>query len=252
MSDTGTAPRSRRGRPAAEGVDRGSTRTVDRALTLLDAVLVADHRTGLSSLARAADLSPSTASRLLDTLVRHGLIQRDDDGTYHPGIRLKQLAASALRDDPLYELSGPHLEALAQASREVASLGTPLEDDEVLYLRQVAAPDQLVQAVGWVGRTIPRHDSALGLALEGRVGQSGYVVSCRPDNEVDAVAAPVFGHRDAIVGALSISAPKYRTSLDDLERFGSMLLGHAEQLSAALGASHDALATFATSGTPGR
>lgn len=213
-----------------------STRTVDRALALLDAVLAADRPSSLTALARAVGLSPSTASRLLETLVQHDLVQRGDDAYYRTGIRIKQLAAAALRDDPLYELSGPHLEALATASKEAASLGVRLGPDEVLYLRQVMAPGQLVQAVGWVGRTIPRTDTALGLALDGTLEPAGYAVSCRPENEVDAVAVPVRDHAGTTIGALSISAPRYRTDLADLHRFGEMLLTHGAQLSASLGA----------------
>lgn len=232
------ASRRRVGRPTtAQAADASSTRTVDRALSLLDAVLAAERSTTLSSLARSVALSPSTASRLLDTLVRHGLVEREDDGTYRAGIRLKQVAAAVLQDDPLYELSQAHLESLAASTREVASLGIPLGPDEVLYLRQVMAPGQLVQAIGWVGRTIPRHDSALGMALDGLVGAGGYAVSSRDQNEVDAVAVPVHDHRGIIVGALSVSAPRYRTSLADLHRFGEALAGHGAQLSASLGAS---------------
>lgn len=231
------------GRPAAAPAgEAGSTRTVDRALSLLDAVLAASRGASLSSLGRAVSLSPSTASRLLETLAQHGLVEREDDGSYRTGIRLKQLAAAALRDDPLYETSGPHLEALASSTREVASLGIPLGPDEVLYLRQVVAPGQLVQAVGWVGRTIPRRDTALGMALDGRLGAEGYAISSRPENEVDAVAAPVYDHYCRIVGALSISAPRYRTSVEDLQRFGRLLVVQAAQLSATLGASAEAIA----------
>ncbi|MGC3994429.1 MAG: helix-turn-helix domain-containing protein [Propionicimonas sp.] len=247
-----TPTHRRVGRPATNpAAEAGSTRTVDRALSLLDAVLAADGASTLSGLARSVALSPSTASRLLDTLARHGLVGREEDGTYRTGIRLKQVAAAALRDDPLYDLSQSHLEALAALTREVASLGIPLGPDEVLYLRQVMAPGQLVQAIGWVGRTIPRRGTALGMAMDGLVGAGGYAVSSRDENEVDAVAVPVRDHRGVVVGALSVSAPRYRTSLADLERFGEALAGHGTQLSASLGAPED-VTTRVTSGTPGR
>src|ERR1700750_3333576 len=51
------------------------TRTVERALTLLTAV--AQDGGTLSQLARAADLSPSTASRLLAALVSEGRGERE-------------------------------------------------------------------------------------------------------------------------------------------------------------------------------
>src|ERR1700744_6095586 len=95
------------------------TRTVERALTLLSAVA---HDGGkLSELARAAALSPSTASRLLATLVGQELVQRDERGRYRAGARLRQLAAATLRTDPVYELAGPHLEALAARTGEAAN-----------------------------------------------------------------------------------------------------------------------------------
>lgn len=240
------------------GNEPASTRTVDRALSLLDAVLSSDRPRSLTGLAREVGLSPSTASRLLDTLGHHDLIQRGDDGHFRSGIRIKQLAAAALRDDPLYELSGPHLDALAADTREAASLGVRLGADEVLYLRQVMAPGQLVQAIGWTGRTIPRAKTALGAALDGLLEPEGYAISCRPDNEVDAVAVPITDHSGTTIGALSVSAPRYRTSLDDLRSFGELLRSHGAELSALLGAPATSQRTAPpitvarTNGTPGR
>lgn len=220
---------------------RATTRTADRTLQLFLEVIGSSSPQSLSVLARAVELSPSTAFRLLNTLCSHGLVDRSEEGAYSVGARMKQFAAASLHGDPLYDLSGPHLEELAELSRESASLGTPIGPSEVLYLRQVGNPSQVVQAVGWVGRTIPRVDSALGLALDGRVGDEGYALSRRDDNEVDAVAVPVFSQRGNIVGALSVSAPRYRTAVDDLHRYGRLLLGHGEKLSEELGARIDLL-----------
>ena len=60
---------------------------MERALTLLSAV--AQEGGTLSQLARAAELSPSTASRLLATLVSQELVRRDEHGQYHAGARLR-------------------------------------------------------------------------------------------------------------------------------------------------------------------
>ncbi|GAB3596584.1 IclR family transcriptional regulator [Microbacterium tumbae] len=213
-----------------------STRTVDRALQLFERVLEARGGSTLAELSRGVELSPATASRLLATLAGHGLVTRGDDGRYAAGPRMKQLAAEALRDDPLYELAGPHLETLAEVTQEMAALGCSLGDDEVLYLRQVSPSAQLVQAGTWTGRTIPRADTAMGRALSDELTDAGYAISSREENEIDAVAAPVFGHRGTVLGVLSITAPRYRTSYEDLERFGRIVLAHAAQMSEALGA----------------
>src|SRR4051794_33139024 len=96
------------------------TRTVERALTLLSAV--AQGGGTLSQLARTAELSPSTASRLLGPLAAQEFVRRDEHGRYHAGSRLRQLAAASLRQDPLHELAGPHLAALAAETGETANL----------------------------------------------------------------------------------------------------------------------------------
>lgn len=218
-----------------------STRTVDRALRLLTSVLEGETPNTLSALARATDLSPSTASRLLGTLIGHGLLKRDDEGRYSAGQRMKQLAAAALREDPLYDLVGPHLDALVEETGETASLGVEASATEVLYLRQHTSTRYAVQTVVWTGRTIPREDTALGAALDGKLGDDRVAISRRVDSDVAAVAAPVFGHHGEIVAAISINAPAYRTSDDDLHRYGALLLRHSTVISRDLGAPMDRL-----------
>lgn len=226
------------GEPVNDSADakQGTTRAVDRALSLLTAVLMGDTRSTLTSLSRAVDLSPSTASRLLMTLSSHGFVQQTEDGRYVAGPRVKQLAASALRDDPVYELVGPHLDRLVAKTHETASFGIAAGDDEVLYLRQVSSPTQQVQTILWTGRTIPRTGTALGAALDGAVETHGYVVSTRPGSDVTAVASPVFDHRGEIIGALSVNAPAYRTTAADVEGYGAELVAHSLELAETLGA----------------
>ena len=215
----------------------GSTRTVDRAFDLLTAVT--EHGPGggsLSELARAVGLSPATASRLLATLVMRGLVRRDRRGAYHPGLGLMQMAAVVLRGEPLYELAGGHLAELADETGETANLGIAIDDQRALYLRQ-AAGDQRVQTTGWTGRTIPREGTAMGAALTGQVSEAGYAVSrgaLEPD--ITSIAVPVRDYHAQVVAALSILAPSYRTGDHDAERYGRLLVEHAEALSLALGA----------------
>jgi len=216
------------------------TRTVERALTLLAAV--AEEGGTLSQLARAAGLSPSTASRLLATLAGQELVRRDEHGCYHPGMRLRQLAAVALRSDPLYELAGPHLVALARETGETANLAIAADGQRVVYLRQVASP-KLVQTASWAGRTIPRRGTALGTAMRGAVGSAGYVArvgAVEPD--VTSIAAPVYGADGEIVAALSVLAPNYRTSAGRVDACGRAVARHAGELSRSLGAPREAVA----------
>ena len=214
---------------------QNSTRSVERALTLLSAVAEGTTSGALTELARVADLSPSTAGRLLNTLAQQGFVRRGDDSRYGPGARMKQIAAATLREEPLYELSGPHLLALAEETGETANLGVATDDGKVLYLRQVSS-GQLVQTATWTGRTIPLESTALGRALTGEVAADGYVVSHRNDSDITAVAAPIVNHDGKFVGAISINAPVYRTTKAATRAFGQALVGHATEISLALGA----------------
>jgi DNA-binding IclR family transcriptional regulator len=216
------------------------TRAVERALTLLAAV--AEDGGTLSQLARTAGLSPSTASRLLATLVQRELVQRDESGRYHPGTRLRQLAAVALRSDPVYELAGPHLTALARETGETANLAVAADAQRVVYLRQVASP-KLVQTASWAGRTIPRRGTALGAALRGAVGSGGYVAragAVEPD--VTSIAAPVYAADGEIAAALSVLAPNYRVTAARIDASGRAVARHAGELSRSLGAPREAVA----------
>jgi DNA-binding IclR family transcriptional regulator len=217
--------------------EAGSTRTVDRAFDLLGAVTDgAPVGATLSELARATQLSPATASRLLGTLSKRGLVRRDQAGAYRPGLGLMQMAATVLRGEPLHELAGAHLVELARASGETANLGVALDGDLALYLRQVAG-EQRVQTATWAGRTIPRAGTAMGAALAGVVSADGYAVSrgsLEPD--ITAVAVPVRDYHQEVIAALTILAPSYRTGEHDIARYGALLVEHARLLSLSLGA----------------
>jgi len=224
----------------------GSTRAVERALLLLVAATDRTAPTTLTELARATDLSPSTATRLLATLERQNFIRRGEDNRYRPGTRLMQIAATTLREEPIYELAGPCLVELARQTGESANLGIPIEGERVLYLRQVASR-QLVQTATWAGRTVPIAGTAIGAAVSGGLNDEGYAATrwtIEPD--VTAVAAPVRGHAGDIVGALSVTAPTYRTGDEDVATYGRALVRHAGVVSLSLGAPSNAVVVAVT------
>jgi len=221
---------ARASRPS-DAATPATTRTVERALELLEAAAAAPDGLTLTEIAQQTALSPSTASRLLATLQLHRFVARTPEGRFGAGPRLRQLAVSAMRADPLYELAGPHLAALARETQETANVAVALDEDRVLYLRHHASP-QFVRVAGWTGRTIPRRGTALGAALDGEAGPEGFVVrrsSVEPD--VISIAAPVHGDGGAIVGALSVLAPSYRTTRAQERVHGRCVAVHARELS---------------------
>jgi urocanate hydratase len=203
---------------------------------LLSHVATAERPPTLAESARAADLALSTTSRLLRTLETQGYVRRAADGRYWPGTRIFQLGAVAMRALPAFELAVDHLVALADATGETAYLSIPDGDGNALYVRQVESP-QSIRHASWLGQSIPLEDTALGVALAGKVDEMGFAVNRGGPIEPDAVtaASPVYDSSTAIVAGLSVIGPSFRIDDSEIDRIGRLVAAHAEELSAELG-----------------
>lgn len=68
-----------------------SIQVIARASRLLDAMAVRDEPVSLKTLSDATGLHPSTAFRILASLVEHGFVERAMAGRYRLGVRLLHL-----------------------------------------------------------------------------------------------------------------------------------------------------------------
>src|SRR5688572_8611384 len=83
-------------------LDGNAVRSVDRAAALLLALGESPGEAGVTELARRLGLHKSTASRLLATLQRRGLVEQDDEsGKYRLGLVVIRLAERAEADDEI-------------------------------------------------------------------------------------------------------------------------------------------------------
>src|SRR5258708_12582653 len=81
-----------------EGPRDPGVRSVERAIAILDLLALGDWRTG-AEVARGLQVHRSTALRLLATLERHALVERDQrTARYRLGRRLPQLASAVTGD----------------------------------------------------------------------------------------------------------------------------------------------------------
>ena len=229
------------------------TQAVDRATSLLIAILNSEEPPLLSELARQLGLPKSTTSRILGALERQGLIRRDRNSAYLGGEVLLRYASTQNQDAALISRMRPVLESLATKTSESVNLAVPGTDDLKL-IDQVDAK-HLLGATNWIGRSVPYHASALGKVLLAfsaapipagtlqtktartitsratlnseleKVRKAGYAII---DNELEdglvAVAAPVFGHDGNVVAAISISGPDARISREQLNKFGELII----------------------------
>ncbi|BAJ74735.1 transcriptional regulator [Microbacterium testaceum StLB037] len=207
-----------------------STRTVDRALSLLATVCDRGPLT-LADAARAADLSASTALRLLRTLEAQEFVRRGDDGRYVAGVRLVQLGARALSNDSLVSLAEPALSRIVDRTGESSYLAVRGAGETAVYIAIVEGTHSIRHA-SWVGRTIPLNGSAAGAVLTGRTGPDGYVVVTQGvEADVTAIAAPILVGGRA-VASLSVVVPSYRTTETRTAEIGRVLLAESRSIGA--------------------
>jgi DNA-binding IclR family transcriptional regulator len=136
--------------------------SVDRAVELLSAVAAGSEPETAPALADRCGLNRSTAWRLLATLERHGLVERDPaSNRYSIGYAVMRLAGAA-GHEPLVRRAHPLLRRLASATGETVNLAVA-GPGGVVYVDQVQAPH--VMAADWLGRRSPLHATSTGKAF---------------------------------------------------------------------------------------
>jgi IclR family transcriptional regulator, acetate operon repressor len=234
------------------------TQAIDRAAQLLTLVLDSEQPVGVGELAQAAELPKSTASRLVSSLERHGLVHRiGARGKVAPGPAILRFAHRGVIERNLVDLAQESLEALSALTGETVNLAVP----------GARGVEHLAQADGahflgtgqWLGRTVPYRASgagkvflAYGLAepeagadsgggaalvreLE-RARGDGYATTVDElEPGLTAIAAPVHGPTGDVVAALAISGPTLRLPARRLAELRVVLIKEARALSARLG-----------------
>jgi len=93
-----------------------------------------------------------------------------------------------------------------------------------------------------VGKAVPSAGLAVGDALRGAVGPSGYVAQRdRVEPDVTAIVAPI-RRPGGVAGALSLLGPTYRIDDDTMHAYGEIVSAEADALAAQLASTRDAAA----------
>ncbi len=227
-------------------LDGNAVRSVDRAAALLLALGECHAEAGVTDLARRLGLHKSTASRLLATLEKRGLVEQDDEtGKYRLGLVVIRLAERAERTLDLRAIAMPELDRLARATRETTGLGV-VDGDLFLTVAQADGPN-LVAVGDWTGRGVPLHSVAAGKVLLAampereilrlvrrgldrftdrtltqleplleelaRVRRRGYATAFGEyDSGLNGVAAPVHDARGQVTAAVDVWGPSFRVT----------------------------------------
>jgi len=142
---------------------RSGTQSIERAVALLECVGASERSLGLSEIARAVGLTPSTTHRLLRALVVAGYVEQEPTTEqYRLGLGIAVLGQRAL-EHAGYHVAKPVLDDLSARTGESVSLGIR-RGDEVVVIEQAASASPL-RFDHPAGTELAMHASAMGKVL---------------------------------------------------------------------------------------
>jgi len=239
-----------------------------RGLKLMELLAASPDDVGVTELANEMGIDKSSVSRLVQTLATYGYAEQDPvSRRYRLGPQIVRLSRSLLTRMPLRDEAKPFLRDLVNRTGECAHIAI-LSQGKALYIDQVESPASLRVTTG-VGTLAPLHCTALGKCLLAfdpaaalpeemraftprtitdaetlrrhleQVRQQGYAVD---DEEYDfgvrCVAAPIVDYRGKTVGAIGISGPAGRVTLESIAGFADIVKQAGRGLSDRLSFNH--------------
>lgn len=143
---------------------------IDRAVDLLGALARSEHSASLKILSADTGLHPSTAFRILGSLIEHGLVERNPAGEYRLGTRLLTWGERVHARIDLRSEARPIMEWLRDQIGETVNL-TLREGDEVVYIERATAK-QAIRVEQVIGSRAPLHVTAVGKLMLGELGDA--------------------------------------------------------------------------------
>jgi DNA-binding IclR family transcriptional regulator len=251
----------------------GSTvgvRTLAKGLRVLESLAKTGSRgIGLGELSNRLNVHKVTVHRFLLTLQTLGYVVQDaETDRYHLGVKVLDLASTFLADLELRDVARPFLEDLSRSTRETVHT-VMLDCDEVVTIDRIEGEHPIVLRTQ-VGARRPMHCTATGKSMLaflpeediGRILGSG-LPRLTPQTVTDATvlqavlqevrlrgfaldneeyaegircaAAPVFDHTGRVVGAISLSVPVMRSSMEQLTAWAELVRSASARVSQRLG-----------------
>lgn len=224
--------------------DEGGVAAVDRALTLLDAFTEEDQSLTLTELSKRVGFYKSTTLRLAESLERFGYLRRLENGAFRLGPKPLFLGSLYQKHFKTVDFVPSVLRKIVDELQESASFFIR-DDHQRVCLHRVDSPRAIRDAIH-EGARLPLTVGASAhviLAFNGlsgakydRIREQLFAISLgERDPESAAVAAPVFVVQQQLLGAISLSGPKYRFEKANTKKIVEVLHQHCKALSESLG-----------------
>ena len=202
--------------------------SVDRSLVVLETFLTGPDTRSLADLSRETGIHKTTLIRICASLEAGRFLHKEESGRYRLGAMVFALGLRFERDMRLHELIVPAMQDLLMRVDESVSFHVRSGDRRVCLFR-IDARHSLLDNVK-VGSDLPLHKGAPGTVLSAFVNgadsdaaraalEAGYAISFgERDPDCAAIAAPVIGFGDQLLGAISVSGPRIRLTDERIEQ----------------------------------
>ncbi|KOV35936.1 IclR family transcriptional regulator [Streptomyces sp. XY431] len=117
----------------------------------------------LSEIAQRTGLALSTAHRVVTELAGWGALERAEDGSWHIGLRLWEIASGCPRTQILRDAALPFMQDLYEATHENVQLAVR-EGTELVFVERIAG-HRSVEVVTMVGSRFPIGSTGMGRVL---------------------------------------------------------------------------------------
>jgi DNA-binding IclR family transcriptional regulator len=218
----------------------------------------------MTQIAERIGIHKSTVHRLLATLERNSFVQRDPaTGMYRAGLRLLQMAYLTLEQNDLRHLAAPFMRQLNEKYQENIHLAV-LDDSDMVYVHILESPQRIKLAAA-IGQRLPAFATASGKAVLAflppeavrrildrgmprytpftpvspeplfrdlsSMRAAGFAISEREyEDEINAVAAPIFDLGQQPLASIAVAGPAYRLTLDQMLKIGPELVAVAQAI----------------------
>ncbi len=248
---------------------KAATGTVDLSLFLLEYLVASRKPVGVTDLAKVFQSSKATIYRHIQALVKHGFARQDEESNrYEAGIKLLVMGETLRERFTILNVARNQMSMLREATGQAISLCTLVNDEvialELLQGRTVVefgvkpgtkmdfhatahgkialayGPPRLLESLAqvslksWTSETI-KNISALKKAVKA-VRQRGWATAA---NEivpgVNALAAPIFDHREVYAGAIAIIGSTHLIGAKPKAALIDLVTSAAHQISRDLG-----------------
>ena len=247
-----------------------TSRTVDKAIDILEIFLQKDGDLRLAEVADLANLDRATAYRLTSTLVkRHFLHQVKKNGRYSLGLKMIDCSFAIRRNLKIVDLAYLYLGKVNSAEKVAVNL-TVLEEDKSILVEEIGISSRGLPMRAPLPKRLPLHATACGkvllasMSIEERKAfyRRQVLKSFTPDTITDirqletelanasregaafdlqeyrdglrAVAAPVLRRDGKVIAAASLIIPADRADNASLEHWENSIKECARELSLAI------------------